>query len=411
MIKRFLIAIVLLALVGGGIVGFNMFRDQAIQDFFANMPTPTATVSTVTVEPRSWTPSIGAIGTISANRGVELTVENAGIITAVNFEANQRVEAGDVLVQLDDAVQRADLAAARTQADLDQQTLQRAQELQQRGVGTSVSLEAAQAAAQASSAQVQKAEAVLSQKQLRAPFSGTVGIPRVDVGQYLQPGTTVVTLQDLDLMRADFTVPEQRLSQIRIGQPVVVSLDGTNTRFEGEITGIDPRIDPASRLVSVRAAIENPEQTLAPGQFAQIEVQLPTEDNVMILPQTAVVTSLYGDYVYLVRPIQPEAAQENPEAQQGAAPVPAAGAEGEAAEGATQPQAAPATQQAAQVFVQVGRRNGPDVEIRSGLNVGDVVITAGQNRLSNGTPVAVDNTVNPAADGNGAGAPQQVSQQ
>ncbi|HEV7417413.1 MAG TPA: efflux RND transporter periplasmic adaptor subunit, partial [Tianweitania sediminis] len=327
------------------------------------------------------------------------------------FEANQRVEAGDVLVQLDDAVQRADLAAARTQADLDQQTLQRAQELQQRGVGTSVSLEAAQAAAQASSAQVQKAEAVLSQKQLRAPFSGTVGIPRVDVGQYLQPGTTVVTLQDLDLMRADFTVPEQRLSQIRIGQPVVVSLDGTNTRFEGEITGIDPRIDPASRLVSVRAAIENPEQTLAPGQFAQIEVQLPTEDNVMILPQTAVVTSLYGDYVYLVRPIQPEAAQENPEAQQGAAPAPAAGAEGQGAEGAAQPQAAPATQQAAQVFVQVGRRNGPDVEIRSGLNVGDVVITAGQNRLSNGTPVAVDNTVNPAADGNGAGAPQQVSQQ
>jgi len=399
MIKRLLIAIVLLALIGGGIVGFNMFRDKAIQDFFAAMPTPTATVSTVTAQERNWTPTIEAIGTISANRGVDLTVETTGVITALNLDANRRVEAGEVLVQLDDAVQRADLVAGQTQAAFDQQTLQRAQELQQRGVGSTVTLETAQAAAQASSAQVERLEAVLAQKQLRAPFSGTIGIPRVDVGQYLQPGTEVVTLQDLETMHADFTVPEQRLSEISIGQPLVVTLDGQDGTFAGTISGIDPQVDPSSRLVSVRADVENPGNVLNPGQFARVEVTLPEENGVLVLPQTAVVTSLYGDYVYVVRPIEQKEAQENAEQAEETA---------DAAQAASQPQTPPASQQAAQVFVQVGRRNGPDVEIESGLKAGEIVITAGQNRLNNGTPVAIDNTIDPAK----AGEPTtQVSQQ
>ncbi|MBS9719096.1 efflux RND transporter periplasmic adaptor subunit [Tianweitania sp. BSSL-BM11] len=398
MIKRLLIAIVLLALVGGGVVGFNMFRDKAIQDFFANMPVPTATVSAVAAEKSSWTPNVEAIGTVSAIQGVDLTVETAGVITEVNFKANQEVKEGDVLLRLDDAVQRADLEAARTQADLDQQTRQRAQELQQRGVGSNVTLESAQAAAQSSAAQVQKLEAVLAQKQLRAPFDGVVGIPRVDVGQYLSPGNPVVTLQNIKTMRADFTVPEQRLNQMRIGQPVVVTLDGQEGTFKGEITGIDPKIDPASRLVSIRANIDNPDNVLTPGQFARIRVQLPSEDGIIILPQTAVVTSLYGDYVYVVRPMEPKKAEENKEQKE---------EQGDAVAEAGQPQTPPATQQASQVFVQLGRRNGTEVEIKSGLKVGDQVITAGQNRLSNGTPVAIDNTIDPSK----ANAPTQVSQQ
>lgn len=398
MIKRLLIAIVLLALIGGGVVGFNMFRDKAIQDFFANMPVPTSTVSTLTVEERSWTPNIEAIGTISAIQGVDLTVETAGVITEVNFKANQKVKAGDVLLRLDDAVQRADLEAAKTQAALDQQSLKRAQELQQRGVGSNVSLDTAQAAAQSSASQVQKLEAVLTQKQLRAPFDGTVGIPRIDIGQYLAPGTAVVTLQDLSTMRADFTVPEQQLSQIRIDQPVIVTLDGQDGEFKGKITGIDPKIDPASRLVSIRASIENPENVLVPGQFARVRVQLPAEDGIIILPQTATVTSLYGDYVYVVRPMEQKKAEENKEQKE---------EQGDAAAQAGQPQTPAATQQASQVFVQLGRRNGAEIEIKSGLKVGDQVITAGQNRLSNGTPVAIDNTIDPSK----ANASAQVSQQ
>jgi membrane fusion protein (multidrug efflux system) len=398
MIKRFLIAIVLLALVGGGVVGFNMFRDKAIQDFFANMPVPTATVSTVAAEEHSWTPNVEAIGTVNAIQGVDLTVETAGVITEVNFKANQEVKAGDVLLRLDDAVQRADLESAKTQAALDQQSLKRAQELQQRGVGSNVSLDQAQAQAQTSAATVQKLEAVLNQKQLRAPFDGMVGIPRVDVGQYLSPGNAVVTLQDVKTMRADFTVPEQRLSQMRNDQPVVVTLDGQEGEYKGKITGIDPKVDPASRLVSIRAAIENPDNVLTPGQFARIRVQLPSEDGIIILPQTAVVTSLYGDYVYVVRPMEQKKAEENKEQKE---------EQGDAAAQAGQPQTPAATQQASQVFVQLGRRNGAEIEIKSGLKVGDQVITAGQNRLSNGTPVAIDNTIDPSK----ANAPTQVSQQ
>jgi membrane fusion protein (multidrug efflux system) len=361
MIKRFLIAIVLLVIVAGGLVGFNLYRDKAIEDFFANMPAQTVTVSTVTVEPASWTPVIDAIGTVSASRGVDLTVETTGIVKEMNIATNQRVEEGEVLLLLDDAVQQADLAATKAQAALDRQALERAMELRERGVGAAVTLQAAEAAASASAAQVQKLEAVL-----RAPFAGKLGIPRVDEGQYLTPGVAVVTLQDIDTMRADFTVPEQQLVQLRIGQKVRLTADGDDTAFAGEITGIDPKIDPSSRLVSVRAAIDNPDGRLTPGQFVRIHVELPREDAVIALPQTALVTSLYGDYVYAARPKEGE------------------NAEGEKA------------LEARQVFVQVGRRSGTDVEIVSGLTEGDVVVTAGQNRLSNGTPLAIDNTLDPA---------------
>lgn len=362
MIKRFIIMIILLAVAVGGLVGFNMFRDRAIEDFFANMPVADATVSTVEVKGQSWTPSIEAIGTVNASRGVDLTVETTGVVKELLFSSNQRIEQGGKLLQLDDAVQQADLAAARTQSELDRQALERAVELGERGVGSIVARQAAEAAAAASTAQVEKLEAVLQQKQLRAPFAGTLGIPRVDIGQYVSPGVSVVTLQDLDTMRADFTVPEQRLGQMQMGQRVRLTVEGQDEHFAGQIIGIDPKIDPASRLVSVRAAIDNPGNRLTPGQFAQVSVELPREDGVIALPQTAVVTSLYGDYVFVVRKVEGEDDKL----------------------------------QARQVFVDVGRRTGPLAEIRSGIAEGDIVVTAGQNRLSNGTPVVIDNTINPA---------------
>ncbi|HWK14840.1 MAG TPA: efflux RND transporter periplasmic adaptor subunit [Rhizobiaceae bacterium] len=384
MIKRFLIVFVLLALVVGGLVGFNLFRDRAIEQFFANMPVAAVAVSTATAEPAPWTPTVDAIGTVSAVRGVELTVETTGIVSEVNFRANQKVAANDVLLRLDDAVQAADLEAGRTQAALDKQSLERARELQNRGVGSISTLEQASAAAATSQAQVAKLEAVLQQKQLRAPFAGTIGIPRVDEGQYLAPGTTVATLQDFSTMRADFTVPEQQLHLLEIGQPVVVAIDGIDDRFNGKVTGIDPRVDPASRLVSVRAEIENPQDRLTPGQFVRVEVVLPKEDDIIALPQTALVTSLYGDYVYVVR--------EQEKKEGAAAP--------EGGEEAKEP-----TLEVRQIFVQAGRRADGRVEIREGVSAGDQVVTAGQNRLNNGTVVTIDNTVVPG----GSAAPTQAA--
>lgn len=396
MILRFVIAFVLVALICGGIVGFNLFRDQAIQEYFATMKPPAATVSTVVVKPVSWTPGVEAIGTVSAVRGVDLTVETPGIVKDILFEANQKVAAGAVLVQLDDAVERADLEAQKAQTALAQLALKRAQELQKKGVGSDVTLDTAQSVAAASNAQVAKLQAVVNQKQLKAPFAGTVGIPRIDIGQYLSPGTAVVTLQDLETMRVDFTVPEQQLPLLKIGQTVRLGIGDDDMPYTGSIRGIDPKIDPSSRLASARAEVANPDGTLSPGQFVQVRVELPEENNVLALPQTALTSSLYGDYIFVVREAKPEPA-----------PAPAADAAKPAGEtAATEEKPADAAEPAAeeqkpalvlaQIFVKPGRRNEGLVEILEGIQPGDEVVTAGQNRLFNGMSVAVDNTIDPS---------------
>ncbi|MGI6855664.1 efflux RND transporter periplasmic adaptor subunit [Mesorhizobium sp. 1B3] len=381
MIKRFVIAFILLVLVVGGLVGFNIFRDRAIQQFFANMPVQPVTVSTVKVEPITWTPGVEAIGTVSAARGVDLTVETTGIVKEIRFQANQKVEQGAVLIQLDDAVEKADLEAQKAQAANDQTALTRAQELADRRVGSQVTLDAARAQAAVSAAQVAKLQAVLDQKQLRAPFSGTVGIPRVDLGQFLQPGNRVATLQDLDTMRVDFSIPEQQLPLLKIGQPVQLGTgeDDEGLPFRGQILGIDPKIDPASRLVAVRAEVANTGDQLSPGQFVHVRVVLPEEKNIVALPQTALVTSLYGDYIYVVRPAEKAGDEEAPAQPAEGAPAAAAGDKSSLV--------------AHQIFVKPGRRNLGLVEITEGLSPGEEVVTAGQNRLSNGAPVVVDNTL------------------
>lgn len=290
------------------------------------------------------------------------------------------VDAGAVLLQLDDEVERADLEAQKAQTSLAQLALNRALELQKRGVGTDVNLDTAQAASRAGASNVAKLQAVLDQKRLTTPFRGTVGIPRVEVGQYVTPGTVVVTLQNLETMRVDFTVPEQQRDLLKIGQTIRLGPGGADQLpFSGKILGIDPKIDPETRLVSVRGEVANPDGQLTPGQFVQVRVELPPEDGILALPQTALVTSLYGDFIYVVRPAEQAAGK----------PAPAAGDEGTPAEPA-KPQLA-----AYQVFVKAGRRNEDKVEIVEGLKAGDQVVTAGQNRLSNGVPVTVDNTIDP----------------
>ncbi len=401
-IKRFIIAFILLVLVGGGIVGFNLFRDKAIQQYFANMPVPSLTVSTVKVEPTTWTPGIEAIGTASASMGVDLTVETTGIVKEIRFKANDRIEQGQLLVRLDDAVEQADLAAARTQAALDDQALKRAQSLRNSGAGTQAALDSANAAASTSKSQVVKLQALADQKLLKAPFAGTAGIPRVNEGQYIAPGTTVVTLQDLDTMRVDFTVPEQEFSSIKIGQPVSFGVTLDKLAYHGSITGIDPKIDPNSRLVSVRAEVNNSDGKLSPGQFLQVRVELPKEDNVVAVPQTALTSSLYGDYVYTVVPA------DKAKTQAPAAEKPAEG--NKSTDEKAEKPAAPATDAPAlaarQIFVKTGRHFGGLVEIKEGVKAGDEVITAGQNRLSNGAPVKVDNTLTPALSKANPGAAQ-----
>lgn len=392
MIKRFIIAIILLVIVCGGIVGFNIFREGAIKQYFATMKPPAATVSTTIVKPIEWTPGIEAIGTVSAVRGVDLTVETSGVVKEILFHANEKVQQDAVLLQLDDAVERADLEAQKAQAALGELALKRAQELVKKGVGSEVTLDTAQSVATASAAQVAKLQAVVDQKQLKAPFHGTVGIPRIDLGQYLAPGTAVVTLQDLETMRVDFSVPEQQFPLLKIGQTIRLGVGDGAMPYSGEIRGIDPKIDPSSRLVSVRAEVANTEGMLSPGQFVQIRVELPAEKGVLALPQTALTSSLYGDFIFVVR--QAKAAEP--------AVAPAATDAKPETTAETKPadSAPPAAEQGpalvlAQIFVKPGRHSQGLVEIIEGIAPGDEVVTAGQNRLFNGMSVAVDNTIDP----------------
>ncbi len=377
MIKRLILAIIFLVVVVGGLIGFNLFRSKMIKDFFANMQQPAQTVSTVTVEPGVWQPGVEAIGTASALNGVDLTVQLDGVVQKINFKANQDVKQGDILLQMEDSIQRADLAAAEAEAVLAQQNLKRADTLRTRGVGAVSNVDTTASAANAAVALVEKMRATLAQKSVKAPFSGVIGIPKVDIGQYLTPGTVIATLQNTDIMRIDFTVPEQLLATIKLGQTVKVGSNTDKLDFTGKIVGIDPKIDPTTRLVSVRAEVDNPDHKLTPGQFVQVRVELPEESNVIALPQTSIVSSLYGDYVYVVRP---EQKQESAKAGEAA----------KAQEGQKQV--------AQQVFIKLGRRSAGNVEVTSGLKPGDIIITAGQNRLSSGVPVKIDNTVNPSGN-------------
>ncbi len=355
MIKRLVIAVVLLALVGGGLIGFNLFRDRMIEQIFANLPVQPLPVETVEAQPDEWQPVLNAIGTVNANQGVELTVEAPGILREILFEPNTEVEAGQILIRLDNVVQNADLEAARTQLELERTNLARQQQLQRRGVATDATLDATQAAFRAAEAQVARAEAVVEQREVRAPFAGTIGLLRVDLGQYVQPGTTIATLQDRSVMRVDFSLSEQSLPDLFIGQSLHLRSDDNRQSFDGQISGIDPRVDPSSRLVAVRGTVDMKDGSLTPGQFVRLRLDLPREEGVISLPQNAVISSLYGDFVYVVRP-----GEENPE-----------------------------TLVVRQVFVETGRRSEGMIEIRQGIVAGDRVVTSGQNRLSNNAPVTL----------------------
>lgn len=372
MIKRFIIAIILLVIIGGGLVGFNLFRAQAIKDYFANMKQPSQAVSTIDVKPGKWLPGIEALGSARAEDGVNLTFQVDGIVKEIMFKPNQIVKKGDLLLQLDDEIQKADLVASKAEAELSEQNYKRAQTLRTQGVGAVSNVDTTAAALSSAKANVAKAQATLDLKRLIAPFSGVIGISRVDIGQFMAPGTVVATLQNVDTMRVDFSVPEQELKNLSMGQEVHIGASASDYAFKGKIVGIDPKIDPASRLVSVQAQVDNSDKSLVPGQFVQVRVILPEEDNVVILPLTTVVTSLYGDYVFTV--VKKEADKNA-----------AADTAGKADDLVLH-----------QIFVKLGRRTGNNVEILSGVKDGDVVVTSGQNRLSNGMSAHINNDVNPA---------------
>jgi multidrug efflux system membrane fusion protein len=356
--RRMLIMAILVAVVLGGLYGFNRFREKAIADFFAgNKPPPTPiAVAPATLE--NVPQSLPAIGTLAAVREVTVAPEVAGRVTQISFEAGAKVTAGDPLVQINDKTERADLQALRAQARLAELNLARAKELLERQAAAKATVDQQQAQLDEINANIQKTEAQIGYKLIRAPFDGVLGIRRIDIGQFLSAGDAIVTLTDLNRLYVNFTLPEQARSKVRVGQPVEITNDAFPDQiFQAKITAIEPQVSAETRAIRLQATMENPQQLLLPGMFANLRVVLPPTENAVTLPETAVDFTLYGDSVFLVQ-------EEKSESGESVLKV-------------------------VRTPVKTGDRFGGRVIITSGVKPGDRIAASGQIKLSNGALVTI----------------------
>jgi len=359
---------------------------------------PPAVVTAARTAYQQWQPQLRAVGTLRAARGADLSLDIAGLVTHVNVKSGDDAAAGQLLLQLRDTEDVASLQQLQAQAALAEVTFERAK--QQLAVQVIAKADYDQAAADLKVKQAAVAQQVVnvSKKQLRAPFSGHAGIVTVNPGVYLNAGTVVVTLQQLDPVYADFYLPQKDLTDLRTGQRADLTLDAFRGKsFTGTVNAISPKVDADTRNVLVEATVPNRDRLLTPGMFANVHVNVGSPQRYLTLPQTAIVYNPYGQTVYVVK-TKPEfdadqaaAAAENPKAmaqQPKAAKPPARGG----------PQLPPDTLVAEQVFVTTGATRGDQVAILSGLEEGVQVVTSGQIKLKNGAPLKIDNSVQPADD-------------
>ena len=354
----FLIVGCLLALLVGGLVWFNMFRDKMIAQFFANMKPPPISVTAAVAAQETVPNLLSAVGDLAAVHQVNVTSDVSGRITDIMFTAGAHVKQGTPLVQLYDAPDQGDLANYKAQATVAELSLDRAKQLASRQFGPQATVDQAQASYDQAMAGIAKTEALISQKLVRAPFSGDLGVRKVEVGQYLTAGTAIVSLTDLSELWANFTVTEKDSGSLKVGQTVRLKVDAYPGRtFEGKITTIEPQIATDTRNIRVQATIANPEKILKPGMFVTTTVVLPDKPAVVTVPETAVDYTLYGDSVFVIT-------------------------EKKEADGKT-------SLSAVRTFVQAGNRVDGRVEIIKGVKAGDKVVAVGQLKLQSGAAVAI----------------------
>ena len=301
MVRWFIIVGLLLALLVGVFVGFNAFRSKMIAQFFANNKPPPTSVTASEAKSEVVPNLLRAVGELVAVHQVNVTSDVSGRITDIMFTAGSTVSAGASLVQLFDAPEQGDLASFKAQATVAQLSLDRAKQLASRQFGPQATVDSAQAAYDQASAGIAKTQAIISQKLVRAPFDGELGVRRVEVGQFLTAGTQIVTLTDLSAVYANFTTTEKDSATLKVGQTVRVVVDAyPGRKFEGKITTIEPQINTDTRNIRVQATIANPDHILKPGMFATTTVVLPDKPPVVTVPETAVDYTLYGDSVFLI---------------------------------------------------------------------------------------------------------------
>lgn len=356
MIKRLTVVALILGLVLSALFGyrFHQIREMADQ---MSAPRPPATVASATVTPADWQPFLDSVGNVVADSQVFVSNEIAGIVTRINFNSGDTVVAGQLLVQLDDSVDRAELEgliAARTLARLE--FTRNAKLLRDRSVSRS-EYDRAQAALEQATAQVEAKQALIRKKAIKAPFSGRLGIRQINLGEYLEKGSQIVSLQALIPIHVDYTAPERHLARLHEGQVGEVTVQAyPQTVFTGKIVAIDPRIDRRTRNIRIRATFPNTDRRLHPGMFAEVHTLLPLRHGVLSLPRTAISYAPYGESVFLI------------EAQDGQLIV-------------------------NRRQIHTGSVRGGRVEIVEGLKAGDRVVNGGQVKLRNGQAVKIDNSI------------------
>lgn len=367
MARRMVIMLICVGLLLAALIGFNLFRTHMFAKFMAANTTPPATVTAAIAGYQTWQPQLAAVGSLRAVRGVDVTTEIAGLAREVAFSSGQEVSAGQVLVRLNADTDIAQLQSLEAAAELAQTVYERDRAQYEIRAIAKAQLDADAADLKSKKAQVAQQTALVAKKTIRAPFAGRLGITTVNPGQYLNPGDAIVTLQAIDPIYADFYLPQQQLGQLAIGQTVAVDTNAYDGRtFAGRIQSISPRVDSATRNIQIEATVDNRERKLLPGMYANVKVDAGAGERHLTLPQTAITYNPYGATVFVVKP------GTKPDAQGRTLPV------------------------AQQVFVTPGPTRGDQVAILKGVADGTRVVTSGQLKLKNGTPLIIDNRVQPS---------------
>ena len=364
---KIILAVTLVVVVLGVLAGVKALQIKTMIDAKAAMAPPPDTVSTAIAQNESWPDELEAIGSIGAVQGVTVTTEIGGMIKEIAFESGRVVAAGDLLVKLDTSSEEAQLRALESQVNLASITLERQRKLRADNTISQSELDTAEAALQQNQANADNIRAVIAKKTIRAPFAGRLGIRQVNLGQFLDNGKPIVSLQSLNPVYANFSLPQQNLAVLKPGLPVRVTTDAYPGReFAGTLTTINPDLDQDTRSITLQATLDNADEALRPGMFARVKVALPSAKDVLVIPQTAVLSAPFGDTVYVVEP---------------------------------DPSAAGSLVVRAQL-IRTGAARGDYISVAAGLKPGDKVVNAGLFRLHNGGSVVEDNTLTPKASQN-----------
>jgi membrane fusion protein (multidrug efflux system) len=365
--KRMMIMLVVVGLLLGGLVGFNFFKGYMMQKYMASAPIPSSTVTAMKAEYQQWQPQLSAVGTLRAVRGVDVTTEVAGLVRSIQFKSGDEVKAGQVLAQLNADSDIAQLHSLEAAADLAAIVYERDKQQLAAEVISKAQVDTDAGDLKSKRAQVAQQAALVEKKTIRAPFAGKLGISTVNPGQYLNAGDKLVTLQTIDPIFIDFNLPQQQLPLVAIGQKVTLTADAyKGVTFEGKVNAINPKVDTNTRNVMIEATIPNSKRLLLPGMFATVKLNSGDEQKYLTLPQTAITYNPYGDTVFIVKETDKKDAKGN------------------------------AVLTAQQVFVTTGPTRGDQVAILKGVEPGSQVVTSGQVKLKNGSPVVINNSVLPA---------------